>query len=398
MASISSVMSARRTVALTWEELATIAARREKVDLENGPANSRSNLRLFGSTLDPVKLPVTLFRDRHSWCPYCQKVWLWLEEKRIPYKIKKVTMFCYGEKESWYKKLVPSGMLPALQLNGRLVTESDTILQELEKEYGPLYKGMRSTVVVPLRQLERELFREWCNWLCYRNTEAEENQAKENFLHEFSVVDTVFTPYLERMSASLFYYKGYVLRDASKNPRISAWFDAMETRKLTYRGTQSDFHTHAHDLPPQMGLCVASGTSEQRRAQLLVDQGPFEAGRIPQANYAEGDFLVEEAIERVTKHRESIIRVNCVQDKRAVDLALRCSLTQLATGETVIPPKEGGVALRYIRDRISVPRDMSIHAAQRLRAALEDTAKEVGGEAPPVPTQHRRDQNPCNFA
>merc|ERR1739848_535668 len=34
-------------------------------------------------------------------------VWLWLEEKKVPYKVKKVTMFCYGEKESWYKKICP---------------------------------------------------------------------------------------------------------------------------------------------------------------------------------------------------------------------------------------------------------------------------------------------------
>jgi hypothetical protein len=56
-----------------------------------------------------------------------------LEEKRVPYRIEKVTMFCYGDKESWYKRVVPSGMLPALQLDGRVITESDDILFELEQ-------------------------------------------------------------------------------------------------------------------------------------------------------------------------------------------------------------------------------------------------------------------------
>jgi glutathione S-transferase len=74
------------------------------------------------------------------------------------------------------------------------------------------------------------------------------------FLDPFSTADVVFTPYVERMNASLYYYKGYSLRE--ENPRFSAWFDAMETRP-TYRGTQSDFHTHAHDLPPQMGGCYS---------------------------------------------------------------------------------------------------------------------------------------------
>lgn len=39
----------------------------------------------------------------HSLCRclaprYCQKVWLQLEEKRIPYIIEKINMRCYGDK------------------------------------------------------------------------------------------------------------------------------------------------------------------------------------------------------------------------------------------------------------------------------------------------------------
>ena len=35
-------------------------------------------------------------------------------------------------------------------------------------------------------------------------------------------------------------------------------------------------------------------------------------------------------------------------------------------------------ALKYLRDRVSVPRDMSIYAAKRLREALENTASLAG--------------------
>ena len=56
----------------------------------------------------------------------------------MPYKIEKITMFCYGEKEAAYKRLVPSGMLPALSIDGRMITESDRILMELERDFGPL--------------------------------------------------------------------------------------------------------------------------------------------------------------------------------------------------------------------------------------------------------------------
>ena len=37
---------------------------------------------------------VCLCRDHAAWCPYCQKVWLQLEEKRIPYVIEKINMRC----------------------------------------------------------------------------------------------------------------------------------------------------------------------------------------------------------------------------------------------------------------------------------------------------------------
>jgi glutathione S-transferase len=128
------------------------------------PTNSQATIRLFSE--EPTNVRVTLFRDHHAWCPYCQKVWLWLEEKKIPYLVRKVTMFCYGEKEAWFKRLVPSGMLPAVMLDDQLITESDHILEALEVAFSPLVYGMNHVKVLPLRQLERLLFRAWCQWLC----------------------------------------------------------------------------------------------------------------------------------------------------------------------------------------------------------------------------------------
>ena len=97
--------------AMSWEELAIYAA--DPIDRINGLNNSYSSLRLFNKS--ETEVIVTLYRDNHAWCPYCQKVWLWLELKKIPYRIKKVTMRCYGDKERWYLEKVPSGMLPAIE-------------------------------------------------------------------------------------------------------------------------------------------------------------------------------------------------------------------------------------------------------------------------------------------
>ena len=46
-----------------------------------------------------------------------------LEEKRIPYTIDKINMRCYGDKKSSFTAKVPSGMLPVLEIDGKLMTE-----------------------------------------------------------------------------------------------------------------------------------------------------------------------------------------------------------------------------------------------------------------------------------
>ncbi|MDJ0593681.1 MAG: glutathione S-transferase family protein [Pleurocapsa sp. MO_226.B13] len=397
------------TTPLTWQQLADLTD--FKKDYINGETNAQATLRLFGKSEADVR--ITLFRDNHAWCPYCQKIWLWLEEMQIPYRIQKVTMFCYGKKEDWYKRKVPSGMLPALELDGRIITESDDILIALEREFGVLYLGMQDPQVLPLRRLERLLFRAWCSWLCQRAIfpgqeknnrqqfietvalveEALASTPGAYFLEEFSTADVIFTPYVERMNASLYYYKGYSMREA--NPRFSAWFDAMETRP-TYRGTQSDFHTHVHDLPPQMGGCYSNGEAQTLANQERVDRGDWFG--LPDVTYPEPENSREEALQRVIKHRDNLIEVNPA-DNKLFDEALRCALTKMITGESCTPPSGSDVALRYLRDRINVPRDMSIYAAKRLRTALEETAALDGDrQSEPLPVRHRYDQNPANFA
>ncbi len=394
--------------ALTWEELSNHT--NFELDRVNGSTNPQSRLRLFGNSEDDVR--VTLYRDHHAWCPYCQKVWLWLEEKKVPYRIEKVTMFCYGDKEPWYKQIVPSGMLPALRIDDRLFTESDDILTNLEQTFGVLGSSIYDSQVIELRRLERRLFRAWCTWLCsrslfgreekrnrqqYVNVIAEVEQALSQttgdyFLEDFSMVDVIFTPFLERMNASLYYYKGYSLRE--ENPRLCAWFNGMEKRS-TYRGTQSDFHTHVHDLPPQMGGCYPNNEPQTAINQKRVDHGPWLG--LPDVMYPEPETSSQTALFRVLKHRENLIQVNPADDELFAE-ALRCALTNLITGEDCPPPKHSAAALRYLRDRISIPRDMSIYAGKRLRQALEDTASLAGSEqGMAIPVRHRRDQDPANF-
>jgi glutathione S-transferase len=119
------------------------------------------------------------------------------------------------------------------------------------------------------------------------------NTPSPYFLEEFGTADVIFTPYVERMNASLYYYKGYSMRE--DHPLMADWFEAMETRP-TYRGTQSDFHTHAHDLPPQMGGCYENGEPQMRINQARVDHGDWLG--LPDVGYPEPTNSRQEALHR----------------------------------------------------------------------------------------------------
>ena len=386
---------------LSWDQLQAMA--RPELDRVEGPTNSQARLRLFGASEADVR--VVLYRDHHAWCPYCQKVWLWLEEQQIPYCIEKVTMFCYGEKESWYKRIVPSGMLPAMAIDGELITESDQILLALERDFGPLGFPLEDPRVLPLRQLERDLFRAWCTWLCYPGAEVQgaalfaEQAARVSkalechpgpwFLEEFSSADLVFVPYVERMNSSLLYYKGYELRQ--EWPAVDRWFAALDARS-TYRGTRSDHHTHAHDLPPQMGGCYSNRSDAARRWSERIDQGPWQGLSDSTDQEAPADAAAE-ALTRVLSHRSVLQQQHHLDDE-----AFRCALTRMMLGRSCQPGRGTERGLRSLRDRISVPRDMGVHAARLLRQALEETAASAGdGQGPPIPVRHRRDQDPAPF-
>lgn len=405
--------------AKSWEELSTFAAKEK--DLINGPNNPYTSLRLFHRNESDVV--VTLYRDNHAWCPYCQKVWLWLELKQIPYRIKKVTMHCYGEKERWYLKKVPSGMLPAIEINNHVITESDDILLVLEEIYGPLGRALNNQQVQTHRRLERELFSSWCNWLC-RNSflPGQEDQKKSHFQNiakklekelqrndsgwltptstneseKPGAADIVFIPYIERMNASLAYYKGYSLRQ--EHPLIDEWLQRLELLD-EYIGTQGDFHTHAHDLPPQMGSCLTDSSPNQNIFAEKIDSG-CGLGDLElktKSNESSQNKYESIALERVIKHKEKIIEINPMRNE-LFDQPLRAALTSMYFKKDCVPNKKSASAIRYLRDRISVPRDMPLLSARVLRQALEHTASIDGIDlGPEISIRDRLDQNPIPF-
>ena len=402
---------------LTWADLNKFEV--EDLDRVNGTNNSYTNLRLFGHAESDVM--VTFYRDRHSWCPYCQKIWLWLEYKRIPYRVKKINMFCYGQKESWFLNKVRSGKLPAIEFKGQVITESDNIIAFLENEFGALGSSIKSSNLRNTRELEREIFRSWCNWLCreslnfmdksFRKKRFKESISKLNEVLSRSesgfidplvtntgeigpgVGDIIFIPYMERMNASLAYYKGFNLR--STYPYIDKWLTLFEGTSA-YRGTQGDFHTHSHDLPPQMGGCFKERNEKQIAFSKSIDTGEGLGNFELNKNY-DSEYYARFALKRIIKHKENLIKVN-PHGKEYFDESLRSALTYMVTGNVRTFEKLSGKSLKYLKNRISVPRDMPIISARLLRQSLNKIELlSDDNEVDKIPTNHRYDQDPINF-
>ena len=402
---------------LSWSDLEKI--QEEDIDRINGITNSYSNLRLFNNQKKEADL--IFYRDRHAWCPYCQKIWLWLELKKIPYKVQKINMFCYGNKESWYLNKVSSGKLPAIELNGNIITESDEIVGFLERVYGVLGSSIFSTNLKEIRELERDIFRAWCNWLCrkellsinssFRRDELRSNLKRLDELLELSKTgfidpikessnsfkpgtgDIIFIPYLERINASLCYYKGFNLRE--EFPNINNWLMALENTSI-YRGTQGDFHTHSHDLPPQMGGCFVEKNEVQILFSNLIDKGNG-LGKLEINKDYDLKYFSEFALMRIIRHKDNIIESNPCENN-TFDIGLRSAITFMFSHEINKVDDMTALGLRYLRDRISVPRDMPLLSARLFRQALEKIAStSKSKDIYKLNTKHRFDQDPKNF-
>ena len=138
---------------------------------------------------------------------------------------------------------------------------------------------------------ERALFSRWMGWLTQGWMDG---QNRSNFEEALDAVDaeprreprTVLhgrgthpggrddAPFLERMAASLCYYKGFKMEGTGGRwPAVDAWYAAMASREDTYARIKSDYYTHCHDLPPQLGGCEANGDDAQTAARDEIDGG-----------------------------------------------------------------------------------------------------------------------------
>ncbi|MEH1866143.1 MAG: glutathione S-transferase family protein [Nostoc sp.] len=389
-----------------WEQLLEIAQKNTPARRVRRQGQSPSTAPIPSSLhkLPPdTEPPVLLYRDTNSWCPFCERVWFALEEKEIPFATEFIDL---TNKPKWYTDLVPTTLVPAAKIEGKLVYESKDILLALEEQFG--------STLLPEDPEENAVARQWLE-------EAETNgvrdiaykflrQAPEDpnelaslqtafeskldeleqllgkysgpyFLSTFSVVDITYSPHLDRLAANLPVYRGYHLKGNPRYPRINAWFEALKQRPAYHR-VKSDDTTNNLLLRRRWGVIPISNPLPPDPALSQEIQFRAEAAERLADNreVALGDILKNSGVQALAANGDT------TAVKEAVDFHLRLLADYLINGNGAALPwgrvggkdnadptvaAVGAITLAYVRNRICAPRDMSAGAATAFRAAAD---------------------------
>jgi len=330
---------------------------------------------------EPTAL-LTLFRDTNAWCPFCERVWVALRVKGIPYKEQLVSL---QNKPEWYKAMVPTTLVPAVLFHGdlynnnsdekrnerKIVWESLDVMKALDKEfpnhgpqllimdddnndeYSPAFKqameladSMNSAGFAFIYSSRNETI-----------SDAEQETSKQNFVQEldnldealanavggpfrlgkdFTGLDAIIVPTLERWRYQLPITIGMDILE--NRPHLQAWFDAMDSFSpysdrvagdaYSWTATQAMFSRYfggGEDKPEVAKAIELSETLSQQMTSSFADAVVVDV---------DGTFALEAASKLISNY-EAVVN-DCTNaepksqkdvqrgtDSKAADLVLR---------------------------------------------------------------------------
>ncbi|NEQ36858.1 MAG: glutathione S-transferase [Okeania sp. SIO3I5] len=411
-----------------WEELLQVAQQNTtaKWILRTAQSPSTTTISSYLDRLNPGEKPsVLLYRDTNAWCPFCERVWLALEEKQIPFEVELINL---RDKPEWYTDMVPTGLVPAVKIEGELVYESKDILLALENKFDsfPLLPREPQEISVALEMIENfdnngliqagYRFLSNSQFNSQQNTEMtpEEKEAQllnlqttfetklEQFeerlgqypgvylMHEFSLVDIIYTPGLRRLAANLPIFRGYSIYNNDRFPRTNQWLIAIDQRHA-YQRVKPNARTNNLVMQKIFRLQSIYNSKPEPQvefASLEKDYRMEAAGRLS-SNYQTvvADILKNSGI-KTWVSQKSLPKIESV-----IDVYLRGLVYYLIEGsipsfsaravdaqteqqnevkeKTSADAAIGAIALAFLRNRVCVPRDMSANAAVAFQTAID---------------------------
>ena len=293
-----------------------------------GPPHVNAKLRLFGPNASEEDVRVVLYRDDSAWCPYCQRVWITLEEKQISYICRTVPLNAYGDKPAWFTRLIDGGKLPAIELDGTIVTESMGIMRLLDEAFSaPDHKVQlfpdkdndpeQMKQMDYLLKLEQKLQSDWFSLVFHPVEGAALGKARDDLLLTLkrvddalgstpgpwffgddgeapSIADIMFIATMERVIASCLYWKGLKIRDMGQYPNIDAWLVAFEERQ-SYRATKADTYSLIKAIPSQNGPGYLTDEAKGIASRICGLDGAWSLPLAYDKSFVEADMTDKEA-------------------------------------------------------------------------------------------------------
>lgn len=373
---------------------------------------------------DPV---LTLYRDTNGWCPFCERVWLCITAKGLPYRERLIPL---NDKPEWYKELVPTTLVPAVLFHGstsdegsherRIVWESLDIMRALDEMFPSTKRLVLDTPEYTAARHQISALSSKGVALSYNSkngTEAEKEEAKIAFLKEldeleselatsdgpfrlgseFTGVDAEMVPLLERWRFQLPVSQNIDI--AEGRPCLSTWFEAMDQFSPYTDRVAGDEYSW---VATTSMFARYFGDTENSETQNLIKRADEKATDLSNSfksiddSVCEESFALEAAAKIISNH-DAII-ADCTsrdpksqqhfQRSSSVDVAdqlIRHVISLLLKGNEAIgkarsssldtvltndQKSDAALAARTIASRLCAPRDMSAPAAKILRAIL----------------------------
>jgi len=338
---------------------------------------------------------VLLYRDTNGWCPFCERVICALVEKNIEFDCVYIDL---RNKPAWYLDIVETGLVPAAEIDGRLVWESKDILDALEETFPEpsLLPTEFSEDANAASALADTLSRAGFSFLRGREygsdgpgdptellesfrsrlQEMEDALARHPgpfFLPQFSLADVVHIPHMQRFAAYLPNIRDEVVLHGpgAQYPRIAAWLDALEERP-GFRAVKSDPETHVQVVRRLFGVQPSVEAERPRGAsaagaRLVTNREAVVKDVLANAGLDSGDSFVRQAVElTVGMLAAELLGEAPAKPDLADDPPSKARFCAVAAA-----------VLAFLRSRVSSPRDMPADAASSFRAAIDKMLREV---------------------
>jgi len=234
------------------------------------------------TTVDAHSKPEKLIFYSGWFCPFAQRVWIALNEKKIPYQYREENPY---HKEERFLKISPKGLVPALEYEGDAVSESLVILEFLEEaylDYKPLLPKdpiQRSKIRLSIDHISKSIIPAY-----FRLLQGQDQSSQDAARIELT---EAFKKFANGIKGPFWAGTDLTLADISIIPWISRLYVLEENREFDRSAVGENFTAYADRV---LSLPSVKATQSEKQhynkiySRYLRNEAQSEAAKATRAN------------------------------------------------------------------------------------------------------------------